>query len=216
MIRTEYVKLKSLEGVAFRQKLKNRGAGVVILKKGYNQPGMAAIDKRESRPILQANMNTKEFPEEAFSEAIELTIGMPYAKRKPITFPLDSTKEDVIELADEVDEDNTEDLNIVNSIEYQAIVAEYTDKKGSLSYQLLNRDFIKFAKKSTMVNKMVEAKQSTEDILLYVVKQRLMSITNNQNLDDAMVSGIVELLDEVSRVYVFKDFKDEIRKLQAK
>jgi hypothetical protein len=218
MIRTEYVNLKTLEAIAYRLKLKNRDAGIVIMKKGYNQPGLAYIDKREARPIIQPNINTEEFPEESFIEAIELTIGMPYAKRKPVAYPLESISEaaDAVELTDNAEEENIEDLNIINSKEYEAILAAYTDKKGSLSYQLLNRDFIKFAVKSSMVSKIVEAKESTEDILLYIVKQRLKTVTNNENLNDRMVNGIIELLDEVSRQYVFKELKDEIRKLQAR
>ena len=100
MVRTDYVKLTRLEAVAYRQKLKSGGAGIVILKKGYGQPGIATIDKRDSRPIVQANINTKEFPVEAFNEAIELTVGMPYSKRKSIGYPLDSSKEEVIEVVE--------------------------------------------------------------------------------------------------------------------
>lgn len=152
---------------------------------------------------------------------------MPYSKRKPIVFPLQhlpvppieeqtvAPTPEVVEL-EEIEEDAGEDLDIVNSREYQAILAQYTDKKGALSYQLINRDFIQFAVRSKPVANMIEAHESVENILLYVVSHRLQTITKARNLDDKMVAGIIELLDEVSPRYVFKDLQDEIRKLLAR
>lgn len=227
MIRTDYVRLTTLDGVAYRQKLKAGGSGIVIHKRGINQPGMAYVNKRDAKPVLRDNINREEYPEAAFAEAIELTVGMPYSKRKPIAFPLqhlpavpteDETVAPVAEVVEieETEEDAVEDLDIVNSREYQAIVAQYTDKKGALSYQLINRDFIQFAVRSKPVANMIEAHESVENILLYVVSHRLQTITKARNLDDKMVSGIIELLDEVSPRYVFKDLQDEIRKLLAR
>ena len=176
---------------------------------------------------MRANINAVEFPEAAFGEAIELTVGMPYAKRKPIAFPLQHlpvppTEEqtaqptpEVVEV-EEVEEDAAEDLDIVNSREYQAILAQYTDKKGALSYQLINRDFIQFAARNKRVAGMIADRESVENILLYVVNHRLQTITKNRNLDDKAVAAIIDLLDEVSPRYVFRYLQDEIRKRLAR
>ena len=227
MIRTDYVRLTSLDAVAYRQKLKGGGSGIVIHKRGYDQPGMAYVNKRDAKPVLRENISAAEFPEAAFSEAIELTIGMPYAKRKPIAFPLRhlptaQTEEDkaapapeVVEI-EETEEDSAEDLDIVNSREYQAILSQYTDKKGALSYQLINRDMIQFAVRSKKVANMLQTRESVESIIHYIVGQRLQTITKNRNIADEVVTGIVGLLDEVSPRYVFKDLQDEIRKRLAR
>jgi hypothetical protein len=226
MIRTDYVRLKKLNAVAYRQKLKAGGSGIVIIQKGVKQPGIAQIDKRESRPILQANINEKLYPIEAFEEAIELTIGMPYGKRKPVRFPAEllekkpvETMDDPVEIEDDenVDYDeNIEDEQVVDSRAYQAIVSQFTDKKGKLSYLLLNRDFIKFAKKSSFVQKMVDDLATNEEILHFIVLNRLIEITKDKNLTLEQMKAIVNLLDEVSPKFVFKELNDEIRKLQSR
>lgn len=212
MIRTDYVKLTDMEAVAYRQKLKSGGSGIIIIKKGYKQPGIAQIDKRESRPIIASNINRKEYSNEMFEEAISLTIGMPYAKRRPLSYIWKDEKEEIQEIQEENPQDDEKDLSIIESREYQEIVSRYTDKKGSLSYSLLNKDFIQFAAKSKFVDKMVQEKQSVDEIILHIFKQRLTDITGNRNLDDQTVNGIIQLLDEVSPRYVFKEVQDEIRK----
>jgi len=225
MIRTDYVRLKTLNAVAYRQKLKAGGSGIVIVQKGVKQPGIAQIDKRESRPILQANISEKLYPIAAFEEAIELTIGMPYGKRRPVSFPVEllekknvESTDDPVEIDDEndVNDENVEDSQVVDSKAYQLILSQFTDKKGKLSYLLLNRDFIKFAKKSSMVQKMIESLASNEDILDYIILNRLIEITKDKNLTFEQMKAVVALLDEVSPKFVFKELNDEIRKLQSR
>ncbi len=225
MIRTDYVRLKTLNAVAYRQKLKAGGSGIVIVQKGVKQPGIAQIDKRESRPILQANISEKLYPIAAFEEAIELTIGMPYGKRRPVSFPVEllekknvESTDDPVEIDDEndVNDENVEDSQVVDSKAYQLILSQFTDKKGKLSYLLLNRDFIKFAKKSSMVQKMIENLASNEDILDYIILNRLIEITKDKNLTFEQMKAVVALLDEVSPKFVFKELNDEIRKLQSR
>jgi hypothetical protein len=216
MIRTDYVKLTKTEAVAYRQKLKSGGSGIVIIKKGYEQPGIAEIDKRESRPMIASNTNQTEYSEEMFQEAISLTIGMPYAKRKPLSYTWKEEQEEIQEILEETPQDDEQDLYIIESPEYQDIVTRYTDKKGSLSYTLLNKDFIQFAARSKIVDKMVQDKQSVDNIIQYIVKQRLTDITGNRNLDDHTVNGIIQLLDEVSIRFVFRELQDEIRKKLAR
>jgi hypothetical protein len=45
----------------------------------------------------------------------------------------------------EAEADAPEDEATVDSAEYAAVVEAYTNKKGELSYDLINKDFIQFA-----------------------------------------------------------------------
>ena len=100
----------------------------------------------------------------------------------------------------------------MNSAEYQKIVDAYTDKKGKLSYALLNKDMIKFAHSSSVARSMVEEKASVDDICLYVVGTKFRGITKNRKLSDEQVLKMVDLLDEVSPKGVLTEFKEELRK----
>ena len=114
-------------------------------------------------------------------------------------------------LADETaPEEIIEEEAVVDSAEYQMIVDQYTDRNGKLSYELLNKDMIKFARSSSRVRKMIEAGESVDAIRLYTVGAKFRNITGNDDLTDAQVLKIVELLDEVSPKGVFKEFDNEI------
>lgn len=91
----------------------------------------------------------------------------------------------------------------------------YTNRKGELSYDLINKDFIQFAKSSKTVTDMVANHASVDDIRDHVVKVKLESITDNRDLTVAQTQRIVEMLDEVSPRNVFKELNDEIRKMLA-
>jgi hypothetical protein len=111
------------------------------------------------------------------------------------------------------EEESPEELATVDSAEYEAIVKAYTNKKGALSYDLLNKDFIQFAKSSKIIADMVANGASEDDIRDHVVKVKLESLTGNRELTTAQTQLIVEMLDEVSPKYVFRELNDEIRKM---
>lgn len=203
MIRTKIVELSTLEAAAYRQKLKDGKSGVVILRYDTSQPGLAVVDKRTGTPELSANTNPDVFPLEAFQEAIELTSGMPYSRRGAVK--LSGNKETV-----DTDEASPEELATVDSGEYEAIVKAYTNKKGELSYELLNKDFIQFAKSSKIVADMVANRASVDEIRDHVLKVKLETLTGNRELTIAQTKRIVEMLDEVSPRYVFRELNDEI------
>ncbi len=77
MIRTDIVALTVIPGAAYRQKLPSGGSGVVLLRRGSAQPGIASISKTSGDPIPSANTPAAQYPVEAFKEAIALTAGMP-------------------------------------------------------------------------------------------------------------------------------------------
>ncbi|RUR34216.1 hypothetical protein [Vreelandella nanhaiensis] len=208
MIRTIMVELSTIEAAAYRQKLRGGHPGIVIMRYDTDQPGIATVNRKSGEPDPSHNTDLKLFPLEAFREAMELTSGMPYSRRGKVK--LSGEKEDASS-----QEETAEELATVDSAEYEAIVKSYTNRKGELSYELLNKDFIQFAKSSRVISDMVANHASEEDIRNHVVKVKLESITGNRELTVAQTQRIVEMLDEVSPRHVFKELNDEIRKMLA-
>lgn len=212
MIRTHTVELSVLTAIAYRQKLTAGGSSIVILKKGAKQPGIATISKTSGEAILATNTQVDLYPIEAFQEAIELTAGMPYHRLgKPRTAETRTTGKPAEPNDDPVIEEAAEAEVIVDSGEYQKLVDTYTDKKGKLSYDLLNRDLIKFVHSSEVARSMIAAGESEEAIRLYAVGTKFRTITGNKDLTDEQVLKMAALLDEVSPRGVFKELNSEIR-----
>ena len=138
---------------------------------------------------------------------------MPYSKRgalsyveKKLTPVKPDPKEKVLE----------EDI-IVDSNEYQAIVALYTDYDGKLSYDLLNKDLIKFSNSSGTVRQMITEKESLAKIRTYIVVNKFRNITGNPAMEEKEALKIGELLDEVWPKGIFRMLNDELkRKLRKK
>ena len=211
MIRTDTVTLTVIPAVAFRQKLPAGGSGVTILRYDAKQPGIASISKTSGEPIPAANIPPELYPAEAFKEAIALTAGMPYSKRGGVKLE----KQAVVEAAPEEAEEVTPEDPVVDSAEYQKIVARYTDKNGKLSYELLNRDLIKFSHASRIVRSMIEEGASTKKVRTYIVAAKFRTVTGNKKLTDEQAMKMGDLLDEVSPKSVFKQLDAEIRKASA-
>jgi len=209
IIRTKLVELSTLAAVAYRQKLFD-GPGVVILRYDTAQPGFASVSRKTGEPVIASNTNLEIYPMEAFREAIELTGGMPYSRRGKVQLSGNPPAETA---PGTVEETLTEDFAVVDSAEYQAIVDAYTNKKGELSYNLLNKDFIQFAKSSKIVADMVANKVSLDNLRDHVIKSKFETLTGNPNLTPTQMSRIVEMLDEVSPRSVFREFDDELKKL---
>jgi hypothetical protein len=206
MIRTIMVELSTMEAAAYRQKLRGGNSGIVIMRYDTAQPGIAMVNRKSGEPDISHNTDPKLFPLEAFKEAMELTFGMPYSRRGKVK--LSAEKEDP-----GTQEETAEELATVDSAEYEAVVKAYTNRKGELSYELLNKDFIQFAKSSKIITDMVANRASEDDIRNHVVKVKLENLTGNRELTMAQTQMIVEMLDEVSPRHVFKELNDEIRKM---
>lgn len=210
MIRTNVVTLSVIKAIAYRRKLPSGGSGIVILREDVSQPGIAAISKTSGEAIISDNTPGRKYPKKAFQEAMELTYGLPYKKQGPVQLKGEiRTEEETTEevIAEEV---------IVDGAEYQKIVEKYTDKSGKLSYALLNKDMIRFARASSVARKMIADGAEEDRIRLYVTGTKFRNISGNSKLTDAQILAITELLDEVSPVGVFKEFNDEIRKALSK
>lgn len=224
VIRTRLVELSSLEAVAYRQKLRGGQAGVVILRQDSAQPGLALLNRNSGQADLAAHTPADLFPQEAFDEALELTAGLPYSSRGPVRSPAAVAGAAVAEPAAEaaattaapspLDDDHTpEELATVNSADYAAIVKAYTNKKGEISYELLNKALIQAAHSNPYVAEMVGRQASLEEIRDHVLKANFEAVTGNRSLSLAEVQRIVELLDEVSPRSVLRDFNEDLRKL---
>ena len=206
MIRTDTVSLTVIPAVAFRQKLKQGGSGIVILRPEARQPGIASISRTSGDPIINQQTDQKLFPEEAFKEAMRLTRGLPYRKTTPV-----KVTEDMI--VKEIKEEEPEPEIKLNEEAYQAIVARYTDKSGHLSYDLINKEMIRFAKSSSIVRGMIQEGKKASVIRNYIVSNKFRNIADNDDLTNADIKLIVEMLDEVSPKGVFKELDAEIRKM---
>ncbi len=211
MIRTDVVNLTVIEAVAFRHKLTAGGSGITILRYDTAQPGIASISKTSGNAVLAANTPADQYPPDAFKEAIQLTAGMPYKKRGGVRLE----KKAVKEAAPEAGEEAAEEEIFIDSKEYQKLVDHYTDKNGKLSYDLLNRDLIRFAHISKVVRSMLEDGAAVKKIRTYIVCSKFRTVIGNQKLTEAQVLKMAELLDEVSPKSVFKTLDAELRRLSA-
>ena len=211
MIRTDVVNLTVIDAAAFRQKLAAGGSGITILRYDTKQPGIASISKTSGDPIPAANTPIDLYPIEAFREAMTLTAGMPYSKRGSVRLE----KKKVVDAAPEAAEEVTADDPVIDSDEYQKIVAQYTDKNGKLSYELLNRDLIKFAHSSSTVRSMQAEGVSNKKVRSYIIASKFRTVTGNRHLTEAQALKMAELLDEVSPKSAFKQLDAELRKSAA-
>lgn len=214
MIRTNSVTLSKIPAIAYRQKFASGGSGIVIVRSDASQPGIAGISKTSGEPIISANTPAGLYPAEAFAEAIALTAGMPYRKQgKPDARKAEAAMEKTVEAAAaEVAQIVAEaEEVIVDGDDYQKIVDAYTDKNGKLSYDLINKDLIKFVHSSSVCENMIAEGAAIEDIRLYAVATKFRSIADNDKLTDGQVLRMAELLDEVSPKGVFKELNAELR-----
>lgn len=136
---------------------------------------------------------------------------MPYSGRQNIRI-------DVSKYTEKAEEsEHEENMDMVNSDEYKAIIERYSDEKGKLNYTLMNKDFIKFASKSKTIQDMVENKALTEDILLFIIKSRATFIANKkESLTDKEIVALIETLDEINTRSAFKELKNHINKMLSK
>ncbi len=136
---------------------------------------------------------------------------MPYSKRGSVRLEAEAPVDAAPEAAEEVTPDDV----VVDSADYQKVVARYTDKNGKLSYDLLNRDLIKFAHSSKTVRAMQDEGASVKKVRAYIITSKFSSVTGNRKLTEEQAAKIGELLDEVSPKGVFKELDAELRKSSA-
>lgn len=119
--------------------------------------------------------------------------------------------------SEDVTEQETDAIDMVDSEEYAAIVDRYTDEKGRINYKLMNKDFIQFAAKSKLVADMVADNALEDDILVHIVKNRAGYLAGKkESLSDDETRALIETLDEIDPRGSFKELKNHIRRLLAR
>ena len=201
MLRTDTVTLTTIPATAYRQKLPAGGSGIVILREGARQPGIASLSKTSGEAIPTANTSAKLYPKKAFEEAIALTAGMPYSKRGGPT-PTEPEPADPKAAAME---------SLAESAEYGKIVEHYTDKNGKLSYDLLNKELIQLAHRSSKVREMIEEKATLDRLRIYVAGAKFRTISGNHDLSNNKIRMLIELLDGVYPKSVLKELTEDLK-----
>lgn len=214
IIRTVAVELSTIPALAFKQKLQSSGgAGIKLFRLDREADAVFTIDKRSGEGIPYGPVDAALFPPEAVEEAIELTGGLPYTKRGKLNVKAFSPQID----PDDVGEDDTEALDMVDSDEYNAIIERYSDEKGKLNYHLMNRDFMQFAGKSKVVSDMLAKGNTPEEILHFIVKSRATFLSGKkESLSDREVTALIEILDEIDPRSAFKELTQYLRRQAAR
>ena len=210
MIRTNIVTLTTINAVAYRSKLPSGGSGITIIRPDSKQVGNATISNKTGEPVPAANTPKNLYPQEAFQEAMELTRGMPYKKQgnvKNVDKYLKKEKKEVKKQPEEI---------VINIDEYNKIIAKYTDKDGKFSTDLMNKDLIQFAHRSSIVRGMIDDGDKADDIVNYILGNKIRNITGNDDLTDAEVDKIIEMLNEETPKGAFTPLKTDIRQSLAK
>lgn len=213
IIRTAAVELTTIPAIAYKQKLLAGGAGLKIHRLDKDAVGVFTIDRRGGVPVPYGPVDAKLFPEDALEEALELTIGMPYAKRGKLRVSgAEQPKE-----AEDVTEEDKEAIDMVDSPEYEAIVERYSDEKGKMNYHLMNKDLMNFANRSKTVANMVEKRADEEEILRFILKSRASELAGRrESLGDAEADALIETLEEMDTRGAFKELRAYLRRRLAR
>ena len=213
IIRTPVVELTTIPAIAYKQKLAAGGAGIKLFRLDSDATAVVTIDRRTGEGIPRGKMDNLLFPEEALREAIALTQGMAYSARGKIKVTVQpETKE-----ADDVDETESEKIDMVGSAEYTAMIDRYSDENGKLNYALMNKDFIQFASKSKTVGDLIARKASVEELLRYILKNRAAFIAGSRDtLSDEQTDALLETLDEIDPRSAFKELTQHLKRMLAR
>ena len=213
IIRTPVVELTTIPAIAYKQKLAAGGAGIKLFRLDSDATAVVTIDRRTGEGIPRGKIDAKLFPEEALSESIALTQGMAYSARGKIKVTVQpETKE-----ADDVDETESEKIDMVGSAEYTAMIDRYSDENGKLNYALMNKDFIQFASKSKTVDDLIARKASVEELLRYILKNRAAFIAGSKDtLSDEQTDALLETLDEIDPRSAFKELTQHLKRMLAR
>ena len=213
IIRTTAVELTAIPAIAYKQKLGSGGAGIKIFLLDRDVSAVFTIDKRTGDFTPYGVYDAELFPDDAVYEALELTSGLPYTSRGKLKITAFGDKAG----DEDVTEDEEEKTDMVNSVEYKALINRYTNEKGKVNYTLMNKDFIQFASKSKIVGSMVADKDGADAIVLYIVKNRAAELCGQKEaLSDKEAAALIETLDEIDPRSAFKELSAHIKRLLAK
>ena len=208
MIRTEAMRLASVKGLAFKQKLQAGGAGITIITP--DDKAVFTINKRDGACVPYGKVNSDVFVQAVIDEAIELTKGLPYKRLCIISkvYPDIHCDEGSVDL--EVEDSKTE-IDVIASTEYSEFIAQYTDKNGKFSYQLMNKELMQFASKSSVVSTKLAEKEDVDTIVRYIVKSKAADLARNRGMDENMLTAFIETFDSMNTRSAFKELRAHLR-----
>ena len=213
MIRTEIVKLNTLTGLAYKQKLTAGGTGLAIITP--DDRAAFTINKRDGSVVPYGEVDAITFTNKVIEEALELTKGLSYRRLGKVTKVYEDCHCD--ETSAELEtEDDEPSICVISSKEYEGFIMEYTDKNGKFSYQLMNRDLMKFADKSSVVGNMISEGESGEAILRYIVSSKVVNLARTKAIDDAFLTTFIETFDSMNTRSAFKELNAHIRAKMGK
>ena len=204
MVRTKAVRIESVNGMVFKQKLTSGGAGITIITP--DDRAVFTINKRDGACVPYGKVAAEVFTAAVAEEALELTRGLPYKRLGAITKVYADNKYDETAVDLETDDEKVL-IDIMASVEYKEFIAQYTDKNEKFSYQLLNKDLMKFAAKSSMVKKMLSEKTDIDTIVMYIVKSKAADLAGNKGMDEAMLTAFIETFDSMNTRSAFKELR---------
>ena len=213
MIRTETVQLTSIKGIAFKHKLVAGGAGLTIMRPG--DMAMFTINKRDGSCVAFGKVDAGIFTGAVTDEALQLTRGLPYRRLGKITKVYDDIHcdEGAVDLETE---DTKIEIDVVSSAEYNAFATKYTDKNEKFSYQLMNKDLMQFASKSSVVNRMISEKADVDAIVRYIVNSKAADLCRNKGMGEEMLSAFIETLDSMDTRSAFKELRSYLREKMSR
>ena len=208
MIRTEAVQLTSIKGLAYKQKLVAGGAGITIITP--EDRAAFTVNKRDGSAVAHGHVNGALFPETAVAEALELTRGLPYKHLGKITKVYADNHCDETPAELELEDDKIE-IDIIGSAEYREFIAQYTDKAGKFSYQLMNKELMQFAARSSVVRRMLEEKAEMDAIIRYIVKSKAALLAHNRGMDEDKLTAFIDTFDSMDTRSAFKELNSYLR-----
>ncbi len=209
MIRTKAVALTTIKAYAYRQKTKDGDIGIVIVRPDASQPGIATISKKTGEPVPVVKTNARLYPKKAFLEAAELTRGLGFRKLGAVKVTKDMFPEEKKE------ETPVEEVLPLNEKALAAITEHYSDKNGVFSYDLLNKELIRFAKSSSIVRDMIAEGRKINAVRNYIVSNKFRNIAG-EDLSSKELKAIADELDKISGKGLFKELNEELKKMMGK
>ena len=208
MIRTEAVKLKSINARAFKQKLSAGGTGITIITP--HERAVFTVNKRDGLCVPYGKVNSEVFTDKVINEALERTTGLPYKRLGKINKVHPDNKCDEGLIEHETDDEKS-DIDVMASKEYIEFVAQYTDKHNKFSYQLMNKELMQFAARSNIVSKKITEKDDVESIVRYIVRSKAADLARNKGMDDEMLTAFIDTLDSMETRSAFKELRAYLR-----
>ena len=208
MIRTEAVRTTLIGGLAYKQKLGSGGAGLTILTP--DDRAVFTINKRDGACVPFGQVDGGVFTPEVIGEAMALTKGLPFKLKGKITKVYADNHCDETPAEQETD-DAKSDIDVIASVEYKEFVAQYTDKNDNFSYQIMNKELIQFAARSSVVKGMLADRFNVDAIVRYIVKSRAADLARNKGMDDDMLKAFIETMDSMNTRSAFKELNSYLR-----